>query len=153
MKLFDKSCYISLYNQHYIKHTDPLFASHDCLKIKDMYKLACGVLGVKYFQKCLPTGLTDCFQEKIHKHNTRESTFKTLEIPKYTTNNLVKSMPRHSIANTWNKQVPDSIKDFLPASFQNAYKNHFMLEYKDFTCNVIDCYSCSTDYHKHMSSR
>ena len=26
-------------NQHYIKHTDPLFASHDCLKIKDMYKL------------------------------------------------------------------------------------------------------------------
>ena len=38
-------------NQHHIKHTNPLFASHDCLKIKDMYKLACGVLGRKVFSK------------------------------------------------------------------------------------------------------
>ena len=136
-------------NQHFIKHTDPLFASHDCLKLKDHYKAACGLLAVKYFQQSLPPGLTDCFQEKIHKHNTREATFKTLEVPN-TKNSRVIKMPKHSIANIWNKHVPDSIKDFPEASFLNAYKSHFILAYKDFVCNDANCYSCSTNYYKHM---
>ena len=54
------------------------------------------------------------------------------------------------IAKTWNNQVPDSIKEFPQASFLSAYKNHFMLEYKAFVCNDIDCYSCSTNYLKHI---
>ena len=133
-------------DQHHIKHCDPLFASQDCLKLKDQYKLSCGLLAVKYFQQNLPPGLTDCLQEKIHKHSTRISTFRTLDSPN-TTNDR---MPRHRLVNTWNKQVPDSIKEFPQASFLSAYKNHFMLEYKAFVCNDIDCYSCSTNYLKHM---
>ena len=136
-------------NQHFIKHTAPLFASHDCLKFKDHYKAACGLLAVKYLQENLPPGLTDCFQEKIHKCNTRESTFRTLEVPN-TKNNCVNRLPKHSIANVWNKFVPDSIKDFPEASFLHTYKSHFILEYKNFDCKADNCYSCSTNYYKHM---
>ena len=122
----------------------------DCLKLKDQYKLACGLLAVKYFFESLPPGLTSCFQEKIHKRNTREATFKTLEILHTKNDIVVHRMPRYSIANIWNKLVPDSIKEFPQMSFLTAYKSHFVLEYKSFTCNNTDCYSCSTNYHKHM---
>ena len=60
-------------NEHWLKHCDPLFASMDCLKLTDQYRVACGKLIVKYLQGTLPPGLRDCFQEKVQVRSTRMS--------------------------------------------------------------------------------
>lgn len=35
-------------------------------------------------------------------------------------------MPKYSIAQIWNKYVPKTFKDLQEASFNLAYKNHFI---------------------------
>ena len=58
----------------------------------------------------------------------------------------VQRMPKFSIAQVWNKHVPKSIKDLPEASFNLAYKNHFLNEYVSLNCNIPNCYSCESRF-------
>ena len=58
----------------------------------------------------------------------------------------VQRLPKYSIAQIWNKDVPKSIKGFPEASFNLAYKNLFIQEYNDFKCTTPNCYSCESRF-------
>ena len=58
----------------------------------------------------------------------------------------IQRMPKFSIAQVWNKHVPKSIKDLPEASFNLAYKNHFLNEYVSFNCNIPNCYNCESRF-------
>ena len=133
-------------NEHWLKHCDPLFASLDCLKLTDQYKVSCGKLAVKFFQKSLPPGLSDCFQEKIQVRTTRLSENNRILNQRMTKDATVQRMSSYSTAHIWNNLVPISIKDYPEASFITAYKNHFIQEYNDFKCNRENCYSCESRF-------
>ena len=48
-----------------------------------------------------------------------------------------------TIPTIWNKEVPSGIKHFQEATFLSAYKDHFLQQYKAFTCTKSNCYSCN----------
>ena len=133
-------------NEHWLKHCDPLFASMDSLKLTDQYKVSCGKLVVKYLQKTLPPGLFDCFHEKTQVRSTRMSENNRILIQQKTKDPTVHRMPKYSIAQVWNKYVPKSFKDLQEASFNLAYKSHFIQEYSDFKCTIPNCYSCESRF-------
>ena len=133
-------------NEHRLKHCHPLFASLDSLKLTDQYKVSCGRLIVKYLQGTLPPGLKDCFQEKIQTCSTRMSDNNRIMVQQNIKDPNVQRMPKFSIAQVWNKHVPKSIKNLPEASFNNAYKNHFLNEYDSFNCNILNCYSCESRF-------
>ena len=133
-------------NEHWLKHCDPLFASMDCIKLTDQYKISCGKLVVKFLQKTLPPGLQSCFHEKSQVRSTRMSVNNRILTQQSTNDAAVQRMPKYSIAQIWNKCVPKSIKDFPEASFNLAYKNHFIQEYSGFKCTKLNCYSCESRY-------
>ena len=58
----------------------------------------------------------------------------------------VQRMPKYNIAHVWNKLVPKPFKDLPEASFNIAYKNHFIQEYNDFKCTTLNCYSCESRF-------
>ena len=132
-------------NEHWLKHCDPLFASMDCLKLTDQYKVSCAKLVVKFFQDTLPPGLKDCFHEKIPVRSTRMTENRILT-QQNTKDTNVQRMPKYNIAKIWNESVPNSIKDFQEASFSFAYKNHFIQEYNEFNCAKQNCYSCESRF-------
>ena len=133
-------------NEHWLKHCDPLFASMDCLKLTDQFKVSCGKLVVKYWYNSLPPGLVDCFTEKTQIRSTRLSDNNRILVQQNTKDPCVQRLPKYSIAEVWNKHVPTSIKEFPEASFNAAYKSHFIQQYTDFNCMVPNCYSCESRF-------
>ena len=133
-------------NEHWLKHCDPLFASMDCIKLTDQYKISCGKLVVKFLQKTLPPGLQSCFHEKTQVRSTRMSENNRLLIQQKTKDPTVLRMPKYSIAQVWNKYVPKSFKDLQEVSFNLAYKNQFIQEYSNFKCTKRNCYSCESRF-------
>ena len=133
-------------NEHWLKHCDPLFASMDSLKLTDQYKISCGKLVVKYLQKTLPPGLMDCFHEKSQVRSTRRSENNRILTQQKTKDPTVQRMPKYNIVQVWNQYVPKIFKDLPEASFNLAYKNHFIQEYSNFKCAIQNCYSCETRF-------
>ena len=133
-------------NEHWLKHCDPLFAAMNSLKLTDQYKISCGKLVLKYLQKTLPPGLMDCFHKKRQVRSTRMSENNQILTQQKTKDPVIQRMPKYSIAQIWNKYVPKTFKDLQEASFNLAYKNHFIQEYSDFKCTIPNCYSCESRY-------
>ena len=133
---------------HHIKHCDPMFASIGCLKFRDMHRMACARQAVKYFYANLPTGNMDCFQHRKSVYKIRGSTgHRTLKMPSVSSKQL-EQMCCTNIPKIWNKEVPVDLKLLQELSFVNAYKQHFLQQYKSFKCKIPNCFSCG--YSKNM---
>ena len=134
---------IRLVNEsHYSKHCDPMFAATGCLKFRDLYKMACARLAVKYFYDNLPKGNMDCILERKPAYQTRETSGgKNLKIPPASSKQL-EQMCCTNIPKIWNKEVPSDFKVFQETTFIGAYKEHFLQQYRSYICNVPNCYSC-----------
>ena len=129
---------------HHIKHCDPMFASIGCLKFRDMYRMACARQAVKHFYNTLPSANMECFQKRETSYKIRTSNGeRTLTIPPVSTKHKqLEQMCCTNIPKVWNKEVPTDLKSMQELSFVNAYKQHFMQQYKSFKCNVENCFSC-----------
>ena len=134
---------IRLVNEsHYSRHCDEMFAKEGCLKFRDMHKLACARIAVKYFYDNLPRGNMDCFLERKSAYEIRNSICgKNLKIPSSLTKQM-EQMCCVKIPMIWNKEVPSEMKSLQETAFIHAYKEHFLQEYRSFTCDVPNCYSC-----------
>ena len=127
---------------HSSKHTDHMFAAAGCLKFQDMHKWACARICVKYFNDNLPEGNMDCLEEKRTTYSTRSlDDGRVLNIPSALSKQM-EQMCATTIPTIWNKEVPSGIKHFQEATFLSAYKDHFLQQYKAFTCTKSNCYSC-----------
>ena len=129
---------------HHIKHCDPMFASIGCLKFRDMYRMACARQAVKHFYNTLPSANMECFQKRETVYKIRTSTGeRTLTIPPVSTKHKqLEQMCCTNIPKIWNKEVPTDLKSMQELSFVNAYKQHFLQQYKSFKCHVDNCFSC-----------
>ena len=123
------------YESHYSRHCDEMFAKEGCLKFRDMHKLACARIAVKYFYDNLPRGNMDCFLERKSAYEIRNSIRgKNLKIPSSLTKQM-EQMCCVKIPMIWNKEVPSEMKSLQETAFIHAYKEHFLQEYRSFTCD------------------
>ena len=107
-----------------------------------MHKWACARICVKYFNDNLPEGNMDCLEEKRTTYSTRSlDDGRVLNIPSALSKQM-EQMCATTIPTIWNKEVPSGIKHFQEATFLSAYKDHFLQQYKAFTCTKSNCYSC-----------
>ena len=134
---------IRLVNEsHYSKHTDQMFAAAGCLKFHDMHKLACARIALRYFYDNLPKGNMDCFSERNTVYEIRHSiSGKNLKIPSSKSKQM-EQMCSTKIPLIWNKEVPNELKSLQETAFVNAYKEHFLQQYRSFTCTDPNCYPC-----------
>ena len=130
-------------NAHYIKHTDPMFGSLECIKLTDMYKITCARTAVKFLQSTLPEGNMDCFKERKIVRSIRSlNNIREFCIPK-DKNSQTHKLWTFQIPTIWNKAVPFDIKNLEELSFVATYKQIFIDEYNIFTCTEENCYSCN----------
>ena len=139
---------IRLVNEsHYSKHTDQMFAAAGCLKFQDMHKLACARIALRYFYDNLPKGNMDCFSERKTVYEIRHSiSGKNLKIPSSKSKQM-EQMCSTRIPLIWNKEVPNELKSLQETAFVNAYKEHFLQQYRSFMCTDPNCYPCQKPRH------
>ena len=138
-----QKCAIRLVNEsHSTRHCDEMFAKEGCLKFRDMHKLACARIAVKYFYDNLPRGNVGCFSERKSAYEIRNSIHgKKLKIPSTLTKQM-EQMCCTKIPMIWNKEVPTEMKSLQETAFIHAYKEHFLQKYRSFSCDVPNCRSC-----------
>ena len=127
---------------HHIKHCDPMFANIQCLKVRDMYRLACARQAIKFFSSNLPTANMECFQQRETVYKIRGTAgVKTLTVPSVSCQQVEK-MCCTNIPLLWNNEVPNDLKSLQELSFVNTYKEHILQQYRAFHCNIENCFSC-----------
>lgn len=138
-KLFrvQKKIIRNLANDDFVAHTDPLFAKLGVLKFDDCLQLNATTFIYKYFNNKLPNSFTNMFEPLAEPNRTRGL---KLERTKY---KGLETFPKVFLPKLWNS-TPIEIK--LSVSTKSFKKNltiRLLNLYRQFSCNISNCYSCN----------
>jgi hypothetical protein len=136
----------------YHSHTDPLFASFNCLKFEDHYRLNSLNVAGKIIEKKAPPGLDSAFRVVEPQPNLRNKSLPALHIP-YCITDAMQRMASYNIPKKYS-ETPD----FMISQCFFLIKEKFFLkkknEYKTFSCQKENFFSCNIAANKNaMGSR
>ena len=119
-----------------LSHTNPTFGNLELLKFDDLYGLNAGIFLHKYNQLKLPYSFTNMF--KVFPGPNRNRNF----ILEQTKQKSLDAFPKVALQRVWNNFSIELKTATSINCFKQIFKNEKFTEYKSFTCQNSNCYSC-----------